>query len=637
MSALQASGCIMVFIYRNAIRSIIIISLLFTAELFPQPRSIPEPSPPNLVKNNGTAREVYRISRLARRAESDGNLERSLELWQAVLAIKSDDYSAYRGVQRAYIGLERYRDALDFLDTILESLGKDRGRIDPLMIRADRIEVMLAAEMDIEVDAEIEATVETYKGNERIYTEIASILFGYRRDDDAIALIRQGRLDCKNPYLFARELARWLEARMNWREAIEEYLLYLEDRPTRLNYVTGAIGDLTEEADSIAALAIANCIENANEKFAVTLRQLLASLHFKAKRYQQALEQYKKLDQIGKEPGEELLKFADLLMTEEEFTLAREAYGELANRQTTGKFKAYALLGKGRAAQALGYTDSARVAYQCVLEPGSTPEAVFEAYKALGDLEYGNGGSLELARNHYNSALKTANRARISSVKRDNVKVLLALAWEKDGRLKEAERLLKEIIRTNRKSTEAVSAARLELARLAFRQGDFDEAKNHANALLISDPSSEHANEALVLEALFFDLKGYPDQIQALGRADLAQFTGKDEQCLAILDTLVDMGEPRVKEEALWRIYRLEVERHRLEAALGALNMIIDLGESALRCDLALFTAGKQCETKMGDQRRAVEYYEKLLIDYPDSPLVDQARRNLKAIVDKPS
>ena len=211
------------------------------------------------------------------------------------------------------------------------------------------------------------------------------------------------------------------------------------------------------------------------------------------------------------------------------------------------------------------------------------------------------------------------------------------MTWEKDGNLDEAKRFFTEIIRSNRRPTEAVSSARLELARLAFRQGDLTDAGNQTNALLISDPSSEHANEALALQALLFDLQGYPEQIRALGRADLAQFTDNDERCLAILDTLVDSGEPRVREEAFWQIYRLEINRNKPDAALEALNEIIALGEAAMRCDLALFAAGRHCEEIIGDSLRAVEFYENLLIDYPESPLVDKTRRNLKAILDTPS
>ena len=426
---------------------------------------------------------------------------------------------------------------------------------------------------------------------------------------------------------------------MNWQEAVEEYILYLDERHSRLNYVTGAIGDMpaASGADSIAVMVISQKIEDADEDFSVVLRRLMASLHFKAKRYQEALTQYKLLDRLGQQPGSELLQFADLLMNEGEYTLAGEAYRELIHADISASTTALALLGMGHAALAIGEIDSARLAYNSILTPGSPPRAVFEAYKSLGLLEFNHAGSPDRVRELLKLALKIADKARIPGDERDELAVISAISWAKEGNLERARRDLETIVRPKRRSSRAVSAARLELTRIAFRQGDLDEMQAQANALLIADPSSEYANDAIVLSALITDLKSNPDAIRALGRADLAEFMGNCKTAVFILDSLAVFGSPRVVEEALWQLYRLELKRNRIEVALGLLNRIIDLGESALRVDLAVFTAGQLCENRMENPQMAAEFYEQLLVEHPDSPLIDQARRKLKALIQPPS
>ncbi|MDP8239070.1 MAG: tetratricopeptide repeat protein [Candidatus Hatepunaea meridiana] len=616
----------------TVIISIILVSLIII------PTGITAPKK-NTKSSFSKQQEIYRISRLARKAESDGKLEHALDLWEAVIAQKPNDYSAYRGIQRALVGLERYDEALKFLDAKLTVKLDKQGSIDPIMIHADRVGILFLSDTTDQAEAEIEKVLNKFKGFENVYTEIANVLFGQRLEDQAASVIQRGRKECKNPYLYAREMARWFEARMNWHGAIEEYLLYLEDRPDRLNFVTGAVGDMPENsgADSTAIIVISKNIRTVDKEFSIILRRLMASLHFKAQRYEEALAQYKLLDKIGHNPGQELLEFAGLLMSEGEYLLSWDAYNEVISANFSDQAKAHANLGKGHSTIALGEIDTAAAAFSAVLIPGSPPDAVFEAYESLGRLELDHNGSPERARKYFESALKTGKKASISRVRRDEVRVVSAITWAKEGDLKQAKRELKAIVRSNRAKSRAISSARLELTLVAFRSGDLEEMHTQANSLLASDPSSEFANDALMLTALLTDLKDAPEAIRSFGRADFEEFIYDYADAKIILDSLTASGNPVVIEEALWRLSRLEIKRNRIETALEHLNNIINLGESALRSDLAIFTTGKLYEDKIGNTQIAADYYERLLVEHPDSPLVDQARRRLSGLVEESS
>jgi len=587
----------------------------------------------------GRQQEIYRISRLARNAEADGKLERALELWQAIMSQKPDDYSAYRGIQRALGELGRFDEALEFLDSMLPKVLSRKSRISPIMINADRIAILYWADDDDKAGEEMEVFLHDFKGQQKAYTEIATVLFGRRKDDAAVDVIRQGRKECNDPFLYARELARFHEARMSWNNAIEEHILYLEDKPNRLTYVTGAIGDLPAGAgaDSIAVKVISRRIADVDKEFATVLRRLLASLHFKAKRYEEALSQYKLLDEIAQDQGSELLNFAGLLKVEGEYDLALEGYNELIGSGSSASNIAQARLGKGLVYLALDEIDSARIAFETLIDADSPMAVSFEAYRNLGSLALDHYNLPGKARKYLVSALNTAVKARIPRAKRDEIRVSIALSWEKEGQLDRASRELEAILRENRSKTRAVSSAMLELTRIAFRKGDLEEMNARANSLLVSDPSSEYANDALTYSAMLTDLKNNPDAIKALGMADLADFMNDYQRAVHILDSLAADASGRTVEETLWQLSTLNIKHGNFRSALEDLEKIINLNGEVLRGDLALFTAGKLSEEMMDSPQMAEEYYERLLVEYPESPLEDQARRRLNKLIRDPS
>src|SRR4030042_2695507 len=59
-------------------------------------------------QSNASRTEVMRLTRLARQAESDARIDSALELWQSVMETQPGDYSAYLGIRRCLVELERF-------------------------------------------------------------------------------------------------------------------------------------------------------------------------------------------------------------------------------------------------------------------------------------------------------------------------------------------------------------------------------------------------------------------------------------------------------------------------------------------------------------------------------------------------
>jgi len=577
--------------------------------------------------------ELYRISKIARSAESSGNFERALELWRVVDSLKPGYYSAYHGIRRSLIGLERYDEALAFLDKALTDSRSGKIQIDPISIAADRLEIIFAAESEEDGLKAVEDILTRFRGNSKIYRDVSNILAGQRLSDEALGTLVRGRKECGDPFLFARDLARWYEARMDWVPAIDEYLLLIKSSPGNMTFVTGAFGDMSIEpqVDSLVIAVLTDRLNIADKDFRNTLHRLLALLHFRAQRYSLALEQYQIMERNSGGQGKELLEFATLTSAEGKYRLAAQAYAEILSGNPNNELKAIALIGKGTVSLALGEIDTAEVSFKQVIKPGVPPKSVYEAYSLLGQLKFDYHKNIPIARELFEKGLKIGTKAKLPPDKINTLKIKIALTYEFEGDFEQAEKTLSRIVRKTSRPRGSISTARFELAKLYFRQGDFEKAAESASKLIATDPSSPEANDALNLKVLINDLQETPEIIESFGIADLLLFQGKQDSSRIILEDIKSNVSTRIREEALWRL--IEIEKIN-GASLNVLSLITEIIEikSPLRKDLALFIAGNILAYELNKVKDSITYYEQLLIEFPDSPLVDRARRQLKVL-----
>ncbi len=615
----------------------LIIGLLFASDLLAQQTTPPQPPalPQQFVQrsNDADRQNLYRIVRIARKAEDRNDLERALELWRQANEIRPGYYSAYHGIKRSLLALNRYDEAMDFLDEMFDLALSGKASLDPISVSADKVEVVFASEGREKGFDALEKILDRYKGNEKVYRELSNVLASQRLSDEAIAMLHRGREESGDPYMFARDLARWCESRMDWESAVKEYLLLLEESDANLSYVTGAFGDMLEDphADSLMVKVLSEKIKSVEGEFQNTVRKLLASLHFRAQRYKESLEQYQILERETGGQGRELLEFAELTYTEGEYELSWQAYNEILAGNPQRGLKANVLLGKGRVAEGLNQIDSAVAAYNGVLEPGVLPKDAFEAYYRLARVNFDHYDDSQKARELFEKAKDFARKARVSYSNLYIIDINIALTFEREGDFEKAEDELQSAIRHGGRYRDAVAKARYELIKLYYRQGEYKKAEKEIQALLIAAPSSPEANETLELKALFADLEESPDVIKALGSASMSIFRRDYEDAAKILNWLKENSPPRGIEEARWELFRIHVRNEDYDRALTELDGIIAL-ENALKTDLALLKAGDLAGFKLQDGKAAAEYYEKLLIDFPDSPLADQARRRLKIV-----
>jgi len=580
-------------------------------------------------KSNGSQQELFRVSRQARNAESAGNLEHALELWRAVEAIRPGYYSAYNGIRRALIDLKRYDEAIKYIDAMARQARTGKIQLDPLQIAADRTELIFVAQGDSLGQIALGKILTEYKGNPTIYRELSSVMTGLRKNDEAIELLIRGRKETGDQFLFARDLARWYEARMDWEAAIDEYLIYLLENENHSSYVVGALADIssTPHTDSLVVSIISN-----KAKQSLSVRRLLAALHFRAKRFPEALEQYKIIERDSNGNGKELLEFARMTYEEGEFRLSKEAYTEILSHNPGSNLKNVALLGKGLAALAISEIDTAEIALREILKPGCEPAIAFQAYKTLGDIAFNYRLNAKKAREHFEKAQKLVRSAQVAIDASIEIEIKIALTYEFDEDFETAEKQLNDIARRSSRYRSASASVRFELAKLLIRNGKISKANEALKSIVNTQPASAIANDALKLQIILTCWEDNRDWFVSWGRADFLTFTHKFNEALVLYDSLSTISKGDLRDHSLWQMFEIDSQLHDFESALAVLDKIIEHRE-ALNRDAALFEAGKICSRSLHQPEKAINYFDSILIDHPGSPFADRARRMLKSLV----
>jgi len=116
-------------------------------------------------------------------------------------------------------------------------------------------------------------------------------------------------------------------------------------------------------------------------------------------------------------------------------------------------------------------------------------------------------------------------------------------------------------------------------------------------------------------------------------KADLLSFRNRNDEALAILDTLLaKYPDHSLTDEAWYKAARIMDAKHDWKSEDSLYQKIVEkYGEDVLADD-ALFHRAELMENKFKDSAKAMELYQELLTKYPGSLFVVEARKRFRAL-----
>ena len=534
--------------------------------------------------------------------ERRGNYGAAVIAYRAVLKNRPADVSAILGLERSLQPLNRTAEMVPELSTAL-AVNPSATALYGVAVRTYG-----AAGMSDSLRRAVDRWAQLAPADETPYREWGNALLARRDRTGARSAYLAGRQQLGQPTALAPELAQLAVLEGDYATAAREWLLAIRKLP---GYRSGAVVTLRPTPDAQRA-AVLKVLQDDGSPDAQRLDAELRA------RWGDPIGGFEKLVLVlPADPVES----RDLLR---QFTEALRGNPAPAYRQAMGRaLEAMAQRSNGAqrsrlqldAAQAYldgGDRASARRMLASLAGDGSTPAAL--SASASGTLlrllvDEGKMDEAERSLSQYRGVLSVEEMATLSRQ--------VALGWAKAGKLDRAEALA-----ANDSSVEGLALR----GHIRLFQGDIMYAKELLRAAGPYAGTREQATARTSLLALLQPIE--EDSLPALGIAFLALARGDTTGAVSGFAAL-GAARPRDKggAELLLLAGRLEAARGRAPAAEKLFRAAVDSSAPAT-APAALLELGRLMASS-GRGGEAVPVFEQLILDYPRSALVPQARRAL--------
>lgn len=484
--------------------------------------------------------------------------------------------------------------------------------------------------------------LEKLTGNRSQVSDLANA-YNYRGQTDyAIKAYLKGR-SLIDDYDFNLELARVYDRLENYEGMVNEYLDLIENDLSRTNYVRGRLQSaLEDDEEGLVGDAIRTELLRRVQKSPdkIYFSEMLIWYSIQQQDFNMALMQSKSLDRRFNEGGQRLLEIAEICISNQAYDEAVDAFEYIIGKGETGPYYLDARIGLLNA-RYLKVTNS----YDYTEEDLTALED--EYHKALD--EFGENSSTVLIMKYLahlqafyldkiDDAIVTLNKAvempNVSSQLKAECKIELADILLFSGEQWDAT-LLYSQVDLDFKNDPIGHAAKYKNARLSYYIGEFGWAKAQLDVLKAAT-SKLIANDAMDLSLLISDNIDMDSSYTALryfSKADLLIYRNKYDDALVTLDSIqtVALWHP-LHDEVLYRKGEIMVDKGNFEQADSLFIKVVDMFPDDILADNALMQRAELYDFVFEDQSKAMTLYQQLMLDYPGSLFVVEARKRFREL-----
>ncbi len=584
--------------------------------------------------------------RLAQGFEQASEWDRAAELYRDLLVTEPGNFAYFDGLQRMYVQLKRYEDAGRVIRERITLMPNDPmlyGMLGTVEYRAGH---------EPEATRAWERAIDIAPTNQQSYRLVATLMIENRLLDRAAEVYRRGRAACGDQQLFTFELAQLLVASMDYAGATEEYVRWLEQNPAQIAFVENRLAAFSYKDEGRAA-ATRVVQSRLDRQPTPGLYEILAWLYMEGKEFDQAFQVYRRIDDNSSADGVALLGFADRAVRERSYDVATRAYREALSRPLPAQRVPQAMYGNACALKELQVAaDSADVlTVTGIRTAGGARARLTEAVGAFNAIAGAYPGTEYAAKSLYQIGLIQLRQFQDLDGAASTFQRVLAdpsanPSMRNDVQLRMAELLIARADTTNAAAAlQTVAASRnatpdqtdeaqLHLAELALFNGRIDDAVKSLSAIS-TNLQNDFANDAIALQVLLQKNAGASPQALILyGRAEyLARQHRTPEAVQQFMELAKRYPATPLIDDALLRAGGLLAQAGRYRDALGVYDSLLThYREQSKMLDYALLSIGEVHQYGLGQPAEAIGAYERLLSDYPQSVLVNEARRRIRML-----
>ena len=486
--------------------------------------------------------------------------------------------------------------------------------------------------------------ISSISGNPAEFPILANQFITRREFEYAGKVYLKGRGD-NNPGIYNYELARIYYYMRNYDQMLNEYLEWIRQKESNFEIVKSNLqsvlsADNDHEISNQLKTIILKRIQA--EPGQILYNRLLIWLFIQDKNFPAAIRQAIALDKRTGSEDVNIINLADVSASNKNYDEAAKAYNYLIEKGKKSEFYNLACLQKMQM-QYDRFTDNGNPDNQKATELKNQFDQTFSilGYSPETSVlipEYAH--LLAFYLDHSSEAIQALNKGlSLSGLNLQQISPIreeLADVQVYSGDLWDAVLTYSQVIEAN-KSNSLGDDVKFKKAKLGYYMGNFLWAKAQLNALRAST-SKLIANDAMEL-SLFISENMEDDSIsaplQTFARADLQLFRNKFPEALAVLDSISQLYPSNsLTDDVNFRKAGIFQKQGKYEEAALLLESIVKENSWDMLADDALFQLAAIYETKLNQKEKAMEFYKKMLTDYPGSVYLVDSRAEYRKLQD---
>lgn len=493
---------------------------------------------------------------------------------------------------------------------------------------------------DKDAEDEYEDALDDLSNNGQVYS-LANAFITRREYEYAEETYKKGRKVTGKDY--HNEMANVFAMQRKHEEMINEYLDWLAKDGRNMKNVQNRMqyyikNDNNGEFSELLRISLLKRVQKSRSS--LSYNKMLVWFYMQQKDFGSALMQAKALDRRVSGAGKTVLDLAETALANKDYDTALDAYKYVRDKGKRKPFYIKSSVGRLKVYYEK-VTNSASVskeeAAELETEYLNTINSIgvnSNTAESLVDLAHLQAFYLEKA----DAAVELLNEViairGLSYKIKAECKTQLGDVLLFKGDIWEAALVYGQVEKAN-KDNQLGDAAKFKKAKLAYFAHDFKWAKAQFDALKAST-SKKVANDALFYSLLIKD-NTRDDSLQSamklFASADLLIFRHKEDQALLTLDSLLENNKfHKLSDEAFLRKAEIYTNKKEYEKAESYLKKIITEWSSDILADLAVFRLAQLYDKQLSNKEEAAEYYKKVMIQYPDSIYVTEARKRYRQI-----
>jgi tetratricopeptide (TPR) repeat protein len=551
-----------------------------------------------------------------------GKAEDALQVLDQMKGVYGETRDIHQLYKEAYLSAKQYDKVEQIIKADMEQSPNNwrlYTELGNLYLKSDREE---------EARQNLNHAIDLLPDGPNVYREVANVYLANGLTSDAMDTFKRARMTLKDPNLFSLELAGLYEAMFDYKQAVDEYFLFMGNDSTKFNVVEDRVMRLiqTEEhLDQIEAALGERVRNNPKDLFS---QRLYGDLLFGRRDLEGAFETYSKVDQLSNADGKLVLTFIHMCHTSGYFDEALKASQFLVSSKPSRKVVVAAKLYIGYAQEGQQKYQDAIGTYQSIIDDyaAAFPLETALSHYRIGEIELYDLKDPDQAYGHFQmiiSSFRDAPQYPIALVR-------LGDCMMAKGDLDSAQALFEKALEDPRSETRR-EELKYKLAELEFFRGNFETALAGYGQMLDEFPKGLYINNSLERSMVISENQELDRPLLTkFARALLDNVEGDSDSAVTKLNELISAKSNRLSDLAQLEKAKILRQDKKFNESLEALSGLLEKFPESLYRAQAQMLIGDVYNYDLHERQKAIDAYEKLLKDYDRSVYVDDVRDKLR-------